>query len=125
MKTVFCSQANREDLLFIDEVDKSSDNQMFLNFLGVLRELYLERAFGTVAFKRVILAGVYDIKNLKGKMFLLGLKMAWGIAKFVCTVILLPLFLIGLVLVGLMYVAVPILLIAGIAVLVKGVQKHG
>lgn len=30
----FCGQADREVLLFIDEVDKSSDNQMFLNFLG-------------------------------------------------------------------------------------------
>lgn len=64
----FCSQADREVLLFIDEVDKSSDNQMFINFLGVLRELYLERAMGTVTFKSVILASVYDIKNLKLKL---------------------------------------------------------
>ena len=61
----FCERADREVLLFIDEVDKSSDNQMFLNFLGVLRELYLERAMGAVTFKSVILAGVYDVKNLK------------------------------------------------------------
>lgn len=64
----FCGQTDREVLLFIDEVDKSSDNQMFLNFLGVLRELYLERAMGTVSFKSVILAGVYDVKNLKIKL---------------------------------------------------------
>lgn len=64
----FCDKADREVLLFVDEVDKSSDNQMFLNFLGVLRELYLERAMGTVTFKSVILAGVYDIKNLKIKL---------------------------------------------------------
>ena len=63
----FCAQADREVLLFIDEVDKSTDNQMFLNFLGLLRELYLERAFGTITFKSVILAGIYDIKNLKIK----------------------------------------------------------
>lgn len=44
----FCS-TEKEVLLFIDEVDKSSDNQMFLNFLGLLRELYLERAMGTVS----------------------------------------------------------------------------
>lgn len=61
----FCEQTDQEVLLFIDEVDKSSDNQMFLNFLGVLRELYLERAMGAVTFKSVILAGVYDVKNLK------------------------------------------------------------
>lgn len=65
--TDFCGQ-QEEVLLFIDEVDKSSDNQMFLNFLGVLRELYLERAMGTVTFKSVILAGVYDVKNLKLKL---------------------------------------------------------
>lgn len=63
----FCGQAEREVLLFIDEVDKSADNQMFLNFLGMLRELYLERAMGVVTFKSVVLAGVYDIKNLKIK----------------------------------------------------------
>lgn len=65
--TDFCGQ-QEEVLLFIDEVDKSSDNQMFLNFLGLLRELYLERAMGTVTFKSVILAGVYDVKNLKLKL---------------------------------------------------------
>ena len=64
----FCTSVDREALLFIDEVDKSSDNQLFLNFLGVLREMYLERAYGAVAFKSVILAGVYDIKNLKLKL---------------------------------------------------------
>lgn len=63
----FCELFN-EVLLFIDEIDKSSDNQMFLNFLSLLRELYLERAMGTITFKSVILAGVYDIKNLKLKL---------------------------------------------------------
>ena len=64
----FCTETDREVLLFVDEVDKSSDNQLFLNFLGVLREMYLERAYGGVTFKSVILAGVYDIKNLKLKL---------------------------------------------------------
>ncbi|MDO4336848.1 MAG: AAA-like domain-containing protein [Eubacteriales bacterium] len=66
--SVFCEKAGKEVLLFVDEVDKSSDNQMFLNFLGVLRELYLERAMGGKTFKSVILAGVYDVKNLKLKL---------------------------------------------------------
>lgn len=66
--SVFCREAGKEVLLFIDEVDKSSDNQMFLNFLGMLRELYLERAMGADTFKSVILAGVYDVKNLKIKL---------------------------------------------------------
>lgn len=64
----FCIEADREVLLFVDEVDKSSDNQLFLNFLGVLREMYLERAYGAVTFKSVILAGVYDVKNPKLKL---------------------------------------------------------
>lgn len=55
-------------LLFIDEVDKSSDNQLFINFLGILRELYLSRAYGAATFKSVILTSVYDIKNLKLKL---------------------------------------------------------
>lgn len=63
----FCKN-EKEVLLFIDEVDKSSDNQMFLHFLGLLRELYLERAMGTITFKSVILSGVYDVKNLKIKL---------------------------------------------------------
>lgn len=64
----FCRKAGKEVLLFIDEVDKSADNQLFLNFLGMLREMYLERAYGAVTFKSVILAGVYDVKNLKRKL---------------------------------------------------------
>ena len=57
------------------------------------------------------------------KLFVLGLKATWGIAKLVCTVLLLPLFLVGLVFAGLMYVAVPVLLIMGIVALIRGVIK--
>ena len=53
----------------IDEVDKSSDNQIFLSFLGLLRAKYLEQQKGQDhTFQSVILAGVYDIKNLKLKI---------------------------------------------------------
>ena len=52
-----------------DEVDKSSDNQIFLFFLGLLREKYLKCQQGKdVTFHSVILAGVYDIKTLKLKL---------------------------------------------------------
>lgn len=64
----FCEKVEKEVLLFIDEVDKSSDNQLFINFLGILRELYLSRAYGAATFKSVILTSVYDIKNLKLKL---------------------------------------------------------
>ena len=60
-------------VLMIDEVDKSSNNRIFLRFLGVLRDKYLKRNdnVGTT-FQSVILAGVYDIKNLKLKMVQAG-----------------------------------------------------
>jgi hypothetical protein len=54
-------------VLMIDEVDKSSDNQLFLNFLGLLRSKYLARHKYTT-FHSVILAGVHDIKTLKLKL---------------------------------------------------------
>ncbi|MCL1874169.1 MAG: AAA-like domain-containing protein [Clostridiales bacterium] len=56
-------------VLLIDEVDKTSNNQIFLHFLGMLRDKYLEREKGKdYTFHSVILAGVYDIKNIKLKM---------------------------------------------------------
>lgn len=64
-----CATCNKEVVLMIDEVDKSSDNQIFLSFLGMLRTKYLEQQQGLdKTFHSVILAGVYDIKNLKLKL---------------------------------------------------------
>ena len=65
----FIKKLDKEVILIIDEVDKSSNNQIFLNFLGMIRNKYLDREKGRKAtFKSVILAGVYDIKNLKLKL---------------------------------------------------------
>jgi hypothetical protein len=55
-------------VLMIDEVDKSSNNQLFLDFLGMLRNKYLTRDEGEDTFQSVILAGVHDIKSLKRKI---------------------------------------------------------
>ena len=67
--TELCRTSDQEIVLMIDEVDKSSDNQIFLNFLGMLRNKYLLRQKNRdVTFKSVILAGVYDVKNLKLKL---------------------------------------------------------
>jgi len=56
-------------VLMIDEVDKSSNNNIYLHFLGILREKFLSRQDGMdFTFHSVILAGVYDIKNIKLKM---------------------------------------------------------
>jgi hypothetical protein len=51
----------------IDEIDKSSNNQLFLSLLGVLRNKYLER-WEVPTFHSVILTGVHDVKNLKLKL---------------------------------------------------------
>ena len=65
----FIEECDKETILIIDEVDKSSNNQLFIDFLSILRDMYLSRISGyDVAFKSVILAGVYDIKNLKLKL---------------------------------------------------------
>ena len=38
----FIEECDKKVILIIDEVDKSSNNQLFLNFLGLLRNKYLE-----------------------------------------------------------------------------------
>ena len=53
-----------------------------------------------------------------GKLLLFGIKAAWGISKFIVTIVLLPLVLIGMVVGGLMYIAFPILIVVGIIALV-------
>ncbi len=55
--------------LMIDEVDKSANNQLFLDFLGMLRDKYLLYKEGEdFTFQSVILAGVHDVKNLKAQI---------------------------------------------------------
>jgi len=67
--TELVENTDKEIVLMIDEVDKSSNNQLFLHFLGMLRNKYLDREEGLDStFKSVILAGVYDVKNLKLKL---------------------------------------------------------
>ena len=67
--TTLCEMSDKEIVLMIDEVDKSSDNQIFLHFLGMLRNKYLDaKDDGDMTFKSVILAGVYDVKNMKLKL---------------------------------------------------------
>lgn len=56
-------------VLLIDEVDKSSNNQLFPDFLSILRDKYLQQREGRDhSFQSVILAGVHDIKTLKTKI---------------------------------------------------------
>lgn len=62
-----CKNGPRPIVLMIDEVDSASNNQVFIDFLAQLRAYYLKRD-KTPIFHSVILAGVYDIKNLKLKL---------------------------------------------------------
>ncbi|AWK51227.1 AAA family ATPase [Clostridium beijerinckii] len=67
--TKFVKNSKKEVILIIDEVDKSSNNQLFLSFLGMLRNKYLAREIGRdFTFKSVILVGLYDVKKLKLKI---------------------------------------------------------
>ncbi|MCP5498862.1 MAG: AAA family ATPase [Leptospiraceae bacterium] len=65
----FVKQQEKKVILIIDEVDKASNHSIFLNFLGMLRNKYLNRDKGSdFTFHSVILAGVHDVKNIKKKL---------------------------------------------------------
>ncbi|MBR3731287.1 MAG: hypothetical protein IKN25_01440 [Spirochaetales bacterium] len=65
--TNFCKTNNRPIVIIIDEVDQAGNYESFIKFLGLLRDKYLKNG-KLPTFYSVILAGVYDIKNLKLKM---------------------------------------------------------
>lgn len=62
-----CAKNLRPVVLMIDEVDSAGNNEVFVKFLAQLRACYLDRD-RRPTFHSVILAGVYDIKNLKLKI---------------------------------------------------------
>ena len=49
-----------------------------------------------------------------GKILLFAIRATWGISKIVFSVVLLPIFLIGLVIKGLISLAFPVLIVIGI-----------
>ncbi len=65
----WCKISTKELVLIIDEVDNASNNQVFLDFLSQLRGYYLKRR-RIKTFQSVILASVYDIKSIRGKVSL-------------------------------------------------------
>jgi hypothetical protein len=67
MITTLVNKTAKKMVVMIDEVDKSSNNQLFISFLAMLRNKYLQRGqFKT--FHSVVLAGVHDVKSLKLKL---------------------------------------------------------
>ena len=57
-----------------------------------------------------------------GKLIGFAIRAAWGISKVIVTSVFLPLILIGLVLGGLIYLALPILFVVGLVTLFKGLD---
>lgn len=53
-----------------------------------------------------------------GKLLIFGIKAAWGISKMLCTIVLLPVILIGMAIGGLIYIALPVVLVIGIIMLI-------
>ena len=65
---------DKKVVLMIDEVDKASHNRVFVHFLSMIRGKFLLRKESMdYTFHSVILAGVYDIKNIKLKLISEGL----------------------------------------------------
>ena len=62
--------ADKPIVLFVDEVDSATNNQLFIDFLSSLRSHYLKREKKPdyKTFQSVILAGVTDVKHLKSKI---------------------------------------------------------
>jgi AAA-like domain len=65
--TQLMHKTDKKIVLLIDEVDKSSNNQLFVSFLGMLRNKYLART-EIKTFHSVVLAGLHDVKSLKLKL---------------------------------------------------------
>lgn len=63
----FCNSVEKPAVLMIDEADSAADNQIFRDFLSLLRGYYIHRD-RYASFQSVILAGVYDIRRLKEKI---------------------------------------------------------
>ncbi len=62
-------KAGKKIVLLIDEVDKSSNNQLFVSFLAMLRNKYLDAQENLDStFHSVVLAGLHDVKTLKLKL---------------------------------------------------------
>ena len=63
----WCMESEKRIVLLIDEVDSATNNQVFLDFLAQLRYCYLRRR-KIPTFQSVILAGVYDVRNIRRRI---------------------------------------------------------
>lgn len=65
--TQMCRKNRRQIVLIIDEADSAANNQVFIDFLAQLRAYYMLR-LKVPTFQSVILAGVYDVRNIPRKI---------------------------------------------------------
>ena len=69
----YITKINRDNdkkiVLIIDEIDKSLNNQLFLDFLAMLRNKYLKQNEDEdTTFHSIVLGGVHDVKSMKAKL---------------------------------------------------------
>lgn len=62
-----CEASKKPIVLLVDEVDSAVKSHVLVDFLAQLRGYYIDRD-ETPTFQSVILAGVYDVRNLKMKI---------------------------------------------------------
>ena len=78
-------ETNKKIIIFIDEIDKASNNQVFISFIAMLRDKYLlAKEKKTRTFYSVVLLGVHDVKSLKLKLRLneeAKLNSPWNISE--------------------------------------------
>ena len=74
--------------------------------------------------KMLSLLFVICMFGIFGKLFFFGLRAAWGISKFILTIVFLPLILVGLVVGGFITLAFPILIVVGIIALLTSVTSR-
>lgn len=58
-----------------------------------------------------------------GRLFGVAFKMTWGIVRVLFTLVFLPLILIGLIIGGIFYIAIPALIIIGIITLITSLAR--
>ena len=64
----WCEESEKRIVLMIDEADTAGNNQVFVDFLAQIRACYLKRR-KVRTFQSVILAGVYDVRSIRGKHY--------------------------------------------------------
>lgn len=64
---MWCADSEKPIIMLIDEADSATNNQVFSDFLAQLRGSYISRD-RKPTFQSVILACVYDVKNINNKL---------------------------------------------------------